>query len=64
MTITLDKDVVQFSGMAGIGIMDVTSITNENVFFSYWLTRVVPEKEPLNGCCCCCCYGDILCVCC
>ena len=21
--------------------------------FSYWLTRVVPDKRPLNGCCCC-----------
>jgi len=24
--------------------------------FWYWLTRVVPEKGPVNGCCCCCCY--------
>jgi len=23
-------------------------------FFWYRLTRVVPDKEPLNGCCCCC----------
>jgi len=23
--------------------------------FWYWLTRVVMDKDPLNGCCCCCC---------
>ena len=24
--------------------------------FWYWLTQVVLEKRPLNGCCCCCCW--------
>jgi len=23
--------------------------------FWYWLTRLVLDKGPLNGCCCCCC---------
>jgi len=26
--------------------------------FWYSLTRVVPDKRPLNRCCCCCCWGQ------
>ena len=24
--------------------------------FWYWLTWIIPDKEPLNGCCCLCCF--------
>jgi len=29
-------------------------VSTSECFFWYWLTRVVPDKWPLNGCCCCC----------
>jgi len=40
-------------------LLSLTSIKSRLVLlFWYRLTRVVPEKGPLNGCCCCCSDGE------
>jgi len=39
--------------------LSVASVKSRLVLpFWYWLTRVVPEERPLNGCVCVCVYGD------
>jgi len=44
------------------GLADATAVKSKLVLpFRYWLTWVVPEKEPLNGCVCVCvCFWRII----
>jgi len=60
MVICLERDADLHMAQLMPLLLAVSCFSKIQIGFWYWLTRVVPEKGPLNGCVCVCCHKSQL----